>query len=548
MGKNCGSDFEDTEGGKMTPVIPSTEYVEITGLKFPIMTREAAIDWMLARSAAGETTGIAFPDMKTMNLIRNMPDFQKLTRERLVTLNDGGALQYVSRRRGKSFPDNLNGTDLTPQLFTKAPAGTKVFLLGTEPGQIDLAFAQMQTMWPHINFVGFHHGFFKPEEESTVMQDIIRCKPNFVLVGMGNPLQIQLIERHLDDPELQGIVWLAIGGLFAYYTGSIKRSPAWIRKMRLEWLDIVRQQPHKAKFYFLGIPAFVAAEQMAPFRDEHKNTPESLTSRLKSDARALMVAACRNARGVKTSEPRILCYHGVCEGGDAQWTVNPAVFKKQMEEVATRRPIALDHLIDSITCAPAGEWPLPDRSIAITFDDGYIDVIEHAAPVMSSLGIPGTVFVSPHLATGGTPDKDYTMLRRMMDSQQIRELADAGWEIGSHCLSHGVLAGMPPEKAMAEIADSKSRLEDMIGREVRYIAYPFGTPAKVSPANRKMAANAGYKAGFMAVTGIALPNKDIYSIPRSKVLGTDGFFTFLGILDGCLDNWAFVEKRGRRLT
>ncbi len=87
---------------------------------------------------------------------------------------------------------------------------------------------------------------------------------------MGNPQQVAFIDRYLDDPELAGTLWLAIGGQLEYYGGTLRRAPALLRRLRLEWLFIVLQQPHKARRYFAGIPLFLLRCLWAERSDGHR--------------------------------------------------------------------------------------------------------------------------------------------------------------------------------------------------------------------------------------------------------------------------------------
>jgi hypothetical protein len=74
------------------------------------------------------------------------------------------------------------------------------------------------------------------------------------------------------------------------------------------------------------------------------------------------------------------------------------------------------------------------------------------------------------------------------------------------------------------------------------LAYPYGTPGAVSPRDRDLAREAGYRAAFTAVTGAPRREGDPFAIPRAKVLGTDSAFVFRAIVDGALDNWRHVES------
>ena len=251
-------------------MIPNYDkFVDILQLRFPLVTQEEAITMLLQQIASGRGGGVCFPDMSTLNLAEKDTSFKDLLRQRMLTLNDSAGLAWMARRRGRPFPDKLNGTDLCPRLFARAPNKTRVFLLGGKPGTADRARDELARTYPHLEFVGAHHGHFSEGEEQKVIALLRELKPQILLVGMGNPLQIRFIDRHLDDPAFQQTLFLAVGGFMHYYSGELSRAPVWVRRVHLEWLYITLQQPHKLKRYFIGIPLFLFNCLRAEFLGHH---------------------------------------------------------------------------------------------------------------------------------------------------------------------------------------------------------------------------------------------------------------------------------------
>jgi N-acetylglucosaminyldiphosphoundecaprenol N-acetyl-beta-D-mannosaminyltransferase len=233
------------------------ESVDILKIRFPRLRADEAVELLLRRLTERRTTGVCFPDMSTLNIAADNPGFRDLLSRRFLVFNDGAGLAWAARRRGRPLPANLNGTDLIPRLFAAAPSGTTVYLLGARPGVAERARAVLAGRFPSLVFVGSHHGYLDAKAEAEVVAELRRLRPRIVLVAMGNPLQAELIDRHLDDPALEGTMWFAIGGQLDYYGGTLRRAPAWLRWLKLEWLFIVLQQPHKARRYFVGIPRFL---------------------------------------------------------------------------------------------------------------------------------------------------------------------------------------------------------------------------------------------------------------------------------------------------
>lgn len=247
----------------------AADTVDVLGVSFPRLLPEAVVQFLLGRLHGKSSTGVCFPDMSTLNLAAERPGFRRLLQSRMVVFNDGAGLAWAARRQGRPLPANLNGTDLVPRLLQAAPAGTAVFLLGARPGVAARAQQSLAARFSHLRFVGSHHGYLDAATEAQVIAQLRALRPQLVLVAMGNPLQVEFIDRHLDDPQLAGTLFLAVGGQLDYYGGTLKRAPPAWRRARLEWLYIVLQQPHKARRYLLGIPQFMVRCLLAERRGTH---------------------------------------------------------------------------------------------------------------------------------------------------------------------------------------------------------------------------------------------------------------------------------------
>lgn len=161
------------------------------------------------------------------------------------------------------------------------------------------------------------------------------------------------------------------------------------------------------------------------------------------------------------------------------------------------------------------------QSVSLTFDDGYTSFFEYAWPILKKENIPATVFI-PYGYVGKKAGWDYLsglQNNRHLSREQIRELSDGGIEIGSHGFSHIDLAGLNDRMLRLELERSKKGLEDLIGKEVKYISYPFG---RFNGYVESEAAGLGYERGF----SLSFFNKSRsgFSIPRFAVYTTDSLY------------------------
>lgn len=185
--------------------------------------------------------------------------------------------------------------------------------------------------------------------------------------------------------------------------------------------------------------------------------------------------------------PMIFMYHGVADVDEDpnQLCVSPARFAEQMAWLARRglRGVGIAELVDAMR---AGRQR---GLVGLTFDDGYTNVLETALPVLRQHGFGATAYIiSDRL--GGTNEWDEGPVWQLMTGGQVRELAEAGIEIGSHAATHMRLAGASPAQLTAEISESRTSLGALLGTEIRGFAFPYGS---MDAASRQAVRDAGYE-------------------------------------------------------
>ncbi len=206
----------------------------------------------------------------------------------------------------------------------------------------------------------------------------------------------------------------------------------------------------------------------------------------------------------------ILTFHSLDDSGSAV-SVPPRVFRQQMEWLRDcgYAGIGLGELFDAWDDA-AG---CPAKRVAITFDDGFRNTLESAAPVLAALGFRATLFAvaAPGGRSNDWPGQPETIPRLpLLSSPELRALADSGFEIGAHGLTHAALDALSPSAAEREIDDSKRALEDVVGRPVDVFAYPYG---RASPSVREQV-SARYRGACSVELGFARAGDDRHWLPR----------------------------------
>ncbi len=173
----------------------------------------------------------------------------------------------------------------------------------------------------------------------------------------------------------------------------------------------------------------------------------------------------------------VLCYHAVSVHWTARLSISPDLLERQIGLLLSRG-------YEATTFSRAVSAPPARRTLAVTFDDAFLSVYELALPIMSRLGVPGTVFVPTGLIGTGEPmawpgidewlGGPYERELVGMSWDQVGELADRGWEVGSHSRSHPRLTTVEGEVLRYELEGSRTDLEGRLGRASASLAYPYG--------------------------------------------------------------------------
>ena len=114
----------------------------------------------------------------------------------------------------------------------------------------------MRERFPALAIVGFHDGFFKPEETERILEEINNSNADILLVAFGTPKQELWLAEHHD--KLKPCVRLGVGGLFDFYSGRMPRAPIWMREIGMEWSWRLLQEPGRMwRRYLIGNPLFL---------------------------------------------------------------------------------------------------------------------------------------------------------------------------------------------------------------------------------------------------------------------------------------------------
>jgi peptidoglycan/xylan/chitin deacetylase (PgdA/CDA1 family) len=219
--------------------------------------------------------------------------------------------------------------------------------------------------------------------------------------------------------------------------------------------------------------------------------------------------------------------------------------------VGTRRFRQICKMLQNFNVVPLAEVfrilrnkePVPPRTVAITFDDCYGDNL-FAAQVLAEHKLPACFLVpTGYVGTEALFEWDIGLPpMRNLTWNEVREIADLGFEIGSHSVTHPNFASISVAKARSELADSKKTIEDRLGKPVRWFAYPFGGKSNFAPHLLPDVYETGYEGCLSGFGGFVYPHLNEPVLPRESVPYFQSVLNLEVHLAGCL-HWLYSARR-----
>ena len=212
----------------------------------------------------------------------------------------------------------------------------------------------------------------------------------------------------------------------------------------------------------------------------------------------------------------VLYYHSVETNSNNEVTITPEILEKQLNYINDNGyvTITIKELYDHLK----NNQLIPEKSIVITFDDGYMNNYTEAFPILKKLNMKATIF-----CVGNSLDGSY-----YLSKNAIKEMSCYGIDIESHTVNHMHLDTLSYKNQIEELKKSKEILENITGKEVLSIAYPFGD---YNEDTIKAVKEAGYKLAFTTNLGLTDRNDNIFELDRIYISSYYDMNTFKNLLE-----------------
>jgi glycosyltransferase involved in cell wall biosynthesis/peptidoglycan/xylan/chitin deacetylase (PgdA/CDA1 family) len=248
-------------------------------------------------------------------------------------------------------------------------------------------------------------------------------------------------------------------------------------------------------------------------------------------------AARRTPAGNSWSGVRILGYHRITSDAKDVYGIDPVTFRAQMKELAASdvKVVRLDRALDLL------EQQVEGRFACVTFDDGYLDVLENGVPVLEELGIPATIFSIGDVLEGRIPFSWHRDETPAITVANLPRLLESGLvDVQAHSLTHPRLTMVSDAELRREVEVSKAMLERHLPYELTSFCYPAGIYT-----GREVEAvfAAGFRAGVTTRSGVNHDGESLGELRRTMIDWRDTVEDFRLKLSGRLDDTPWLAER-----
>lgn len=231
------------------------DYVEILGIKINKVDMDEAVENIDGFITSRNKAMVVTPNSEMIVLAQEDREMAGIINRAELSVPDGAGVVLASKLLHDPLSERVTGFDLMKgTLNLAARKAYSIYLLGGEPGVVELSTKKIREEYSGIKISGLHHGYLNDKLREGVIREINDLQPDILYVGMGVPLQEKFLNRFL--PMLDIGVAMAVGGSFDVLAERVKRAPLWIQSLNLEWLYRLIQEPSRFA-RMTALPKFV---------------------------------------------------------------------------------------------------------------------------------------------------------------------------------------------------------------------------------------------------------------------------------------------------
>ena len=231
------------------------ERIKILNVPVDAMTMQEAVDTITSRTLAGEQTFVVTANAEIIMMCQENATYNDIVSNKAdIVLPDGAGAVWAGRHKGYKVPERVAGFDLYKNLLDQGrKQGMKSYFFGGSPTIADIAKTKVEELYPGVEVVGTHNGYFKDEDVPGIIEDINNSGADYLFIALGAPKQENWIMANKD--KLKCKLFMGIGGSFDVLAGKMERAPKWMQDASLEWLFRLYKQPSRF-MRMMALPKF----------------------------------------------------------------------------------------------------------------------------------------------------------------------------------------------------------------------------------------------------------------------------------------------------
>lgn len=230
------------------------EKVNILGVNVDKTTNREAVEKIIKMLGEPGDHAVFTPNSEIILMAYKDPAFCDVLNTADLLTADGIGVVYASKILRNPVPERVAGYDIACGVIDEiAKTGHRLYLFGGKPGIAETAQKKLKEKYPLLNIVGVHDGYFAPEDEPAIIEDINSSGADLLFVCLGAPKQEKWIDAN--RALLNCRVMMGIGGSLDVFAGAVMRAPDFWCKMGLEWLYRLIKEPSRF-FRMLALPKF----------------------------------------------------------------------------------------------------------------------------------------------------------------------------------------------------------------------------------------------------------------------------------------------------
>lgn len=241
----------------MAAAEPVSPRIELMGCVVDNLTMTETLDRVRSFIDSGRPHQHVVVNVDKLVKAQSDPELREIINNCALINADGMPVVWASRLLGRPLKERVAGVDLFEALMRRASqTGWRVFLLGAREAVVSKVRSTYEARYPGLVIAGHRDGYWKPEEEAEVVQQIAQARVDILFVAISSPKKEQFLGRH--QAEMRVPFAMGVGGTFDVAAGLVKRAPLWMQRSGLEWFYRFLQEPRRMfRRYFVEDMAFI---------------------------------------------------------------------------------------------------------------------------------------------------------------------------------------------------------------------------------------------------------------------------------------------------